>query len=190
MTWSDYFVHGRNISKLLQMSWNHFRNVLTPKNTLLSGANSPNLNSLERFRRTMPHTEIRQAFCISMSLPPDGVNVQSCRPGRMASHTYSIYITPHPSPTPFSVIIRFPSLLLAYALDSPLHPGPGLPDPSGGTLRSVTHSNSTPSPPPTLVPSFTVPSIAPFPSVLRPPNQHRPSTLGPFCMLHPPPPPP
>ena len=56
MTWSDYFVHGRNISKLLQMSWNHFRNFLTPKNALLSGANSPHLNSLERFRRTMSAT--------------------------------------------------------------------------------------------------------------------------------------
>ena len=56
MAWSDYFVHGRNISKLLQMSWYHFRTFLTPKNALLSGANSPNLNSLERFRRTMPPT--------------------------------------------------------------------------------------------------------------------------------------
>ena len=54
--WTDYLVHGRNISKLLQMSWNHFRNFFTPKNALLSGANSPNLNSLERFRCTMPPT--------------------------------------------------------------------------------------------------------------------------------------
>ena len=40
------------------MSWNHFRIFFTPKNALLSGANSPNLNSLERFRRTMPPTVI------------------------------------------------------------------------------------------------------------------------------------
>ena len=38
------------------MSWNHFRNFFTPKNALLSGANSPNLNSLELFHRTMPPT--------------------------------------------------------------------------------------------------------------------------------------
>ena len=38
------------------MSWNHFRKILIPKNALLSGANSPNLNRLERFRRTMPPT--------------------------------------------------------------------------------------------------------------------------------------
>ena len=38
------------------MPWNHFRIFFTPKNALLSGANSPNLNSLERFRRTMPPT--------------------------------------------------------------------------------------------------------------------------------------
>ena len=34
-----------------------FSQFFTPKNALLSGANSPNLNSLERFRRTMPPTE-------------------------------------------------------------------------------------------------------------------------------------
>ena len=30
-TWSDYLVHGRNISKQLQISWNHFRNFLLQK---------------------------------------------------------------------------------------------------------------------------------------------------------------
>ena len=29
-TWSDYLVHGRNISKQLQMSWNHFHIFSTP----------------------------------------------------------------------------------------------------------------------------------------------------------------
>ena len=40
-----------------------------------------------------------------------------------------------PGPTPLSVLIRRPSPLLPYATDSllPLHPGPGLLDPSSGT---------------------------------------------------------
>ena len=44
-----------------------FLHVFDSKNALLSGANSPNLNSLERFRHTMPPTVVRnhhfQSFC-------------------------------------------------------------------------------------------------------------------------------
>ena len=38
-------MHDCNRSKLLQMSWDHFRNFLAPKNALLSWANSSKLNS-------------------------------------------------------------------------------------------------------------------------------------------------
>ena len=52
------------------MSWNHFRNFFTPKNALLSGANSPNLNSIERFRRTMPPTAAWPGETILRVAPP------------------------------------------------------------------------------------------------------------------------
>ena len=75
------------------------------------------------------------------------------------------------SPTPFSVLICLPSPLIPYAPDSllptpPVHLGPGLPDPSGGTLRSATHSATAPSPLPTLVTSCTVPPAIRCRSVL------------------------
>ena len=94
---------------------------------------------------------------------------------------------PYPPPPPPPPFGSNPSSLplLPYALDSllsasPLHPGPGLLDPSSDTPCQPHFQFGSPS---TLVPSFTV-SPVPLPSVIHPPDQCRPWTPYPLRILH------
>ena len=121
-----------------------------------------------------------QKSCHKMCLPGLQSLIQFPPPPPPPTHTHT-HFNSNPSSLP----------LLPYALDSLLpfpHFIPALAfwTPLVNTLWSAIHSSSTPSPPPTLVLSLTVPPAAPLPPVLRPPDHCRPGTLGPFSMLHPP----
>ena len=84
----------------------------------------------------------------------------------------------HTNPVPL------PLLPYAPTPSSPFPPS-SLPGPSEPFkyYSLSTRSVSVPSPPPTLVLSFTVP-IVPLPSVIRPPDQCRPRTPYNICILH------
>ena len=105
------------------------------------------------------------------------------------SLSQSLYSSPQAIP-PLSVLIRRPTLLLhvPYAPSSllppsPLHPGPGLLDPSSGIpcqphlpfwflVHHLHWSHHSPSPP------------VPLQSVIRPPDQCRPRSPYPLQILH------
>ena len=126
------------------------------------------------------------SVCTVLLIPGLRISALSQPPAGFLPKPVAIFLPP--SPTPLSVLIRHPSLptTLCPRLPPPpcpLHPGPGLLDPSSGTPFSP-HL-------PLWLPDhclhwsrLSLSPTVPLPSVIHPPDQCRPRVRYPLCVLH------